>query len=374
MTPVSPKRPPTPSSGCYQGGADQAEDNGQQELLQLQHERLLLLREQQLLQREQQLNRELLLQQQQLQHHQAVQRPVQWLQPGEPPQMQLTAKQAPAQQLPVEHLQRNQSQPLQQKPCEPLHPMQQLESDQQLLQQHQQKSLQQQAAVQQRESEQLEQNKPQKVACEPNQSSRQQQCFQACTKSADALCDFVGVSTHPAACEAVSVSREESQQAPQVACITASRRPEVLQPCHEGLRLGSPLRKRRRKAKLPAVSFTVVDGADDAPIKRACFLSERRPVEPGDPPAASLLTASDGSLKVWDIRRMTTKWKYTISGIRDASPAGGPMAFWGLAAALGGSLIVAGTGASVQTFDIRGGFCECPFPCISHQHCCRFMI
>lgn len=316
------------------------------------------MREQQLLQREQQLHQERLLEQR-------------WLQQCQP-HLQL--------QMPVQQFRREQQQQLQsarpphQNRPQPLEQSQLQESPQTQHQQHEQQ--QSENGPQQAQLTQLQQlqkiqvdhpNRQQQLQPEQrvdqeqphqNESLQSSEHLEAFRKDANAYSEPHDLSIETGERKLGQRRRtgheQEHQEAPVMTGPLSSRWSRPVQSLKEETGTGSPIRKKQRKQKIPAVLFSAVDKAHDSPIQRACFLPDTTASDAESPPALLLLTASDGCLKIWDIERMATKWRYTVKGTEGRYLAESPTPFWGLAPAVGGSLIVAGIGSCIQIFDARG--------------------
>ncbi|KAL8446852.1 hypothetical protein Emag_004613 [Eimeria magna] len=274
--------------------SDEGEETHQ--LLQLHQERLLLMREQQLLQREQQLRQEVLLHEQQ--------------------QLQRTSK-AYLNSQPDDSTSR----------CP-------------------QKNLQSPALVGLAHHERMGQLQ------EGGQTLQQRQTAPDCSEGAEAAKSVV---------ETMHLNGKTAGNRKQFTDHLSNSdaesplKPKAVSMREEG-RMASPPKKRAKRGRKPAVFFSVVDCAHESPIKKASFLfSDDSAAQEGaclDP--ALLLTASNFSLKMWDLQRMIARWRYA------AKPGYGPssfeplMSFWGLSPALEGSLVIAGLGNCIQTFDIRG--------------------
>ncbi|KAL8274697.1 hypothetical protein Esti_001412 [Eimeria stiedai] len=121
--------------------------------------------------------------------------------------------------------------------------------------------------------------------------------------------------------------------------------------------MASPAKKREKRGRRPAVFFSVVDRAHESPIKKASFLPADNSAAQGNAclQPSLLLTASDFSLKMWDLQRMTARWRYITKSRHSPFSTEPLMSFWGLTPALKGSLVVAGLGNCIQTFDFRAG-------------------
>lgn len=320
---------PWPAVGTHLTGSRASEAGDEQvEKMRLQQERLLLMREQQLLQREQQLHQVQMQQQQQ----QVLQK--QLLQRHE----QAPRLEAASPSLSLRPSQSHSAVLTNSGEIRPKHFQQQDEgqkysggSKEQLLHKEQQA---QPFGLQ-----------------EQTQMSDKRHITTLYSKELTAVCMKRG--TEKAAEWRPSSNENERRQAFQKSASPHSKEYSV-QSTIEGIRASSPLKKRRRTREKPSVLFTVVEESHETPVSNACFLPVGPSLDCEASSAASLLTASSTSLKMWDITRMTTKWKYTLSTRPENSPERSPLpSFWGLAPALGGC-VVAGIGSSIQTFDVRG--------------------
>ncbi|KAL8433243.1 hypothetical protein ACSSS7_004028 [Eimeria intestinalis] len=274
--------------------SDQGEES--HKLLQLQRERLLLLREQQLLQREQQLRQEMLLHEQQ--------------------QLQRNSK-AHSDRQGDEYVSRYP----QQNPQSPA-----LEGVEQHVQ-----------TLQLQEECQLMQ---------------QRQTASSCSEFAE-VDKSVGEAMHVNGNKATTRKRSTGHLLGSDSKPISN--PEPLLMREEG-RMAGPPKKKEKRGRRPAVFFSVVECAHEGPVKKASFLHSDISVakENACLETALLLTASDSSLKMWDLQRMTARWRYTAPP-RHSSPSAEPLvSFWGLTPALKRSLVIAGLGNYVLTFDVRG--------------------
>ncbi|KAL8425086.1 hypothetical protein Efla_001475 [Eimeria flavescens] len=274
----------------------------EQQLLHLQQEHVLLLREKQLLQRERQLRKEVLLQRQlQLQCHSEAQQQLQ-----QKPPSQEQASQVPF----VQQAQHNpQMKPL-----------------------HENCQLQQQQHPTSCSTRGLEVGKPHDELVESNEYEKNPRKQRA--DGQQEVQPKIVSSPH------LTCARQEGQ--------------ELLSAVEEGS-VASPAKKRQKKARRPAVLFSVIEQAHETPIKKACFLPlGASPFDGWEASqSCSLLTISDAALKMWDLTRMAARWKYTTKE-RCGSSCTEPVAsIWGLATALGGSLVLTGLGGCIQSFDVR---------------------